>query len=381
MKENEIAQEQELDIVSGSHRELSELFPIVHDAGVPMIITGHPGIGKTDFMRAQARILAEKANLPFSDSIEDINNENKFLFLEVIAHQLEQGDVKGVLFPNKERTKAISLPLGVFPEKGQGILFLDEMNLAIPGVMNNLYQLFTRGYVGQYKMPNTFRVYAAGNLDTDRAYTNEVPRPLNNRMIHFLFTVPKLVDWMTDFAEKVGMDYRILSYLGSRPDMLYFMPEDADDDIKAFPTPRSWSYCDKLIKNIPSSRPDLIGKLVGMAVGRARGMEFTAFLEIEHKWNIADIYKTGIIKVPEELDEIYALSSGLIGYYKEHLKGKDTNKMAVMLANLSCQFPAEETALIISTAKATDKEFFEKVRTTDKEIHIKMIKACGTVIA
>ena len=301
--------------------------------------------------------------------------------MEVIAHQLEQGDVKGVLFPNKERTKAISLPLGVFPEKGQGILFLDEMNLAIPGVMNNLYQLFTRGYVGQYKMPNSFRVYAAGNLDTDRAYTNEVPRPLNNRMVHFLFTVPKLVDWMTDFAEKIGMDYRILSYLGSRPDMLYYMPEDADDDIKAFPTPRSWSYCHKLIQNIPSSRPDLIGKLVGMAVGRARGMEFTAFLEIEHKWNIADIYKTGIIKVPEELDEIYALSSGLIGYYKEHLKGKDTNKMAVMLANLSCQFPAEETALIVSTAKATDKEFFEKVRSTDKEIHLKMIKACGTVIA
>ena len=255
------------------------------------------------------------------------------------------------------------------------------MNLAIPGVMNNLYQLFTRGYVGQYKMPNSFRVYAAGNLDTDRAYTNEVPRPLNNRMVHFLFTVPKLVDWMTDFAEKIGMDYRILSYLGSRPDMLYYMPEDADDDIKAFPTPRSWSYCHKLIQNIPSSRPDLIGKLVGMAVGRARGMEFTAFLEIEHKWNIADIYKTGIIKVPEELDEIYALSSGLIGYYKEHLKGKDTNKMAVMLANLSCQFPAEETALIVSTAKATDKEFFEKVRSTDKEIHLKMIKACGTVIA
>jgi hypothetical protein len=383
MKEKEISQEQELDIVSGSHRELAELFPTVHEAQKPLIITGHPGIGKTDFMRSQSRILAEKAGLEFSDSIEDINNENKYLFLEVIAHQLDQGDLKGLYFPNKDRTKAISLPIGTFPDKGQGMIFLDEMNLALPGVMSNLYQVFTRGYIGSYKMPNGFSVYAAGNLETDRAYTHEVPRPLNNRMLHFLFTVPKLVDWMQDFAEKIGMDYRILSYLGSRPDMLYYLPPDADDDIKAFPTPRSWSYCDSLLKALPANRQNdsaLIAQLVGMAVGKARGIEFSSFLEIKNKWNIADIYKTGTVVMPSELDELYALSSGLIGYYKEKMNDKDTNKYAVILSNLACQFPAEETALIVSTAKATDKNFFEKLRSTDKEAHLKMVRACGKMV-
>jgi hypothetical protein len=200
-------------------------------------------------------------------------------------------------------------------------------------------------------------------------------------MVHWLFTVPRLIDWSNDYAEKVGMDYRILSYLGSRPDMLYYLPVDSDDDIKAFPSPRSWSFVNRLIKDVPSSNLKMIANLVGMAVGRARGQEFASFLEVINKWNIAECYKTGKVDIPAEMDEIYALASGLIGYYKERMNKKENDKMIVTLANLACQFPAEDTALIISTTKATDKEFFEKLRTLDPEAHLRLIKVCAKVVA
>lgn len=373
-------QEHQIDIVSGSHRELDILFPHVHKSKRPLILQGHPGIGKTAFMRAQAQKIAEQLGLGFSDNPDDINNETKYLFLEIIAHQLDQGDVKGLYFPNADRTKTVCLPLDTFPEKGNGMIFLDEINLALPGVMNNLYQITTKGRIGKYKVPDSFSIYCAGNLDTDRAYTHEMPRPLNNRLLHYLFTVPKLIDWMHDFAEVIGLDYRIMLYLASRPDLLYFMPEDADDDIKAFPTPRTWEYSSDLIKDIPDASSGLLGTLVGMAVGRARGAEFEAFVEMNTKHNIPEIFKTKSITIPDEFDQMYALSSGLIGYYKENLTGKKGIEFACTLGELAKQFPAEDTAFILSSAKSVDKNYFDTLRKNSPETHSALMKRCKGVV-
>ena len=302
-------------LVSGSHKELEALMPHIYNAESALMCHGHMGIGKTEFFAQFAKKKAEELKLRYSEDINDINKPDVFMFISFIAHQMDMAEVKGLMYPNKERTKTIVLPLGNLPSNGQGIILFDEINLAPPAIQNNLYQLVQRAQLGFYKVPDGYRCYCAGNTIEDGANIYDMPMPLNNRLVHFDFKVPSVDAWIEDYAIPNGIDHRIIAYLSWQRGHIFQYNPDSDEDVKAFATPRSWKYVSDLIK--PVTDEDTVRSLTGLAIGESMGTEFTAFLALSTNFKIPKIFKERTLEIPTRVDLLYSLSTALVSYWKE----------------------------------------------------------------
>ena len=377
MAKKQVAQEglKGSKLVSGSHREASKLMPAIYESGVAAMFHGPMGIGKTQFFEAFAKASAKAKGLEYSDDIKDINNPKKFMFISFIAHQMDMAEVKGLMYPNEDRTKTIVLPLGNLPTSGQGIILFDEINLAPPAIQNNLYQLVQRAQLGFYKVPDGYRCYAAGNRIEDGANVYDMPMPLNNRMVHFDFCVPSVEDWVEDFAVPNGIDHRIVAYLSFDRSNLFKYNPDSDEDVKAFATPRSWKYVSDLIKGISDS--SMVSKLSGLAIGEAMGSEFSAFIDLSVEYDIPKIFKTKILDMPTEISMLYSLTSGLVSYYKEGINSQSLKEEAKAqrveaLFEIAMKFKKEYAALILSMAKTADDQLFTRIKKVNMPLYTKV---------
>lgn len=128
-------------------------------------IWGAPGIGKSSIVRQ----IAERRRMPLID---------------IRASLLDPTDLRGI--PMIQDGTAVWCPPSFLPKKSDkpGILFLDEINAAPPLVQAALYQLILDRRVGEYELPEGWRIIAAGNRREDKAVTFRLSSALANRFIH-----------------------------------------------------------------------------------------------------------------------------------------------------------------------------------------------------
>lgn len=162
------------------------------------------------------------------------------------------------------------------PNKTKGILFLDELVSAERSVQAAAYQLILNRSIGEYTLPAGWHVVAAGNRASDRALVNAMPSALANRFVHIDYDVSHddFCDWAISYGE---IDPLLLAFLRFRPGLLHdFKPAE---NPRAFPSPRSWMFVNRLLKTNtlhPSDEHDLISGTVGPGAAS----EFVAFVRI-----------------------------------------------------------------------------------------------------
>jgi MoxR-like ATPase len=214
--------------LKGQPMKASEIFAAVNllvDARQPTFIWGQPGIGKSDLM-AQ---VAEARKIPLQD---------------VRALLLDPVDLRGL--PYLQATDQDPAPVNghgykqakwaspdFLPRDGEGILFLDELNAAAPMVQASCYQLVLDRRLGDYRLPDGWSIVAAGNRQTDRAVTHQMPTPLKSRFTHLDFEVD-LNDWCL-WAVRNSIRPEVIAFLRFRPNLLSAF----DRDKNAFPAPRT----------------------------------------------------------------------------------------------------------------------------------------------
>lgn len=64
------------------------------------------------------------------------------------------------------------------------VLFFDDLTTAHEQVQAACYRLFLDREIGDLKLRDNVRIFAAGNRPEDNAATNDMPTPLGNRMLH-----------------------------------------------------------------------------------------------------------------------------------------------------------------------------------------------------
>ena len=144
----------------------------------PVMMWGPPGVGKSQ-MVAQ---VAEKHGVPVID---------------IRLSQMEPSDLRGIPFRSGEHVEwAVPAMLPDAERHGvEGILFLDEITSAPPSVSAAAYQLILDRRLGEYRVPDGWAIFAAGNRQGDRGVTYSMPAPLANRFSHFEVDV-NLDDWV-----------------------------------------------------------------------------------------------------------------------------------------------------------------------------------------
>lgn len=208
------------------------------------MIWGPPGIGKSS-------IVAQTAAKHGLDCID------------VRLSQLAPTDLRGL--PVAVEGVSRWYPPEFLPRDGQGVLFLDEINLAPPAMQGMAQQLILDRRVGSYTLPAGWYVWAAGNRKEDRAAVYDMPSPLANRFLHL--TVEPEFESFKAFALATNVHEQILAFLSFRPALLHKM----DAHQPAWPSPRSW---------VMASALHGVGLDVSTVVGTGAANEFTAYAAI-----------------------------------------------------------------------------------------------------
>lgn len=263
------------------------------------MIWGPPGIGKSSVVKQ----VVASYNRGTLGGEEEGGSEpgEKMGFVDLRISQLAPTDLRGLPVADKDTKSATWYPPNFLPRSGKGILFLDEINMAPPAVQGIAQQLVLDREVGDYKVPDGWFIWAAGNRKEDRAATFDVPAPVANRFIH-VTVEPHLASFLS-YAAAVGLHEHIQAFLQFRPALLHKLNAQSP----TWPSPRSWFMGDRLYK----------GKLpISAAIGPEAGGEFESYVEVYTSGKLPDIEailtgKGGKIAFPDEPSIRYATITAL----------------------------------------------------------------------
>src|SRR5262249_46014036 len=147
--------------------ELVELLVTLPADRTPFI-WGPPGIGKSALVRESADLLS----LPC---------------VTLLGTQIAPEDLIGVprlRSVDGERGVTEFCPPRAIVRSEAYLLFIDELNSAVPDVQKAFYSLILDRRLGDYVLPEGSRVVGAGNRAEDRALVRPMATALANRMVH-----------------------------------------------------------------------------------------------------------------------------------------------------------------------------------------------------
>lgn len=298
-------------------------------AGIPTMIWGGPGEGKSELVYAVAQELNAK-------------------LFEIRANLFDPVDVRGGLKVVEMKDGTYRTKYGVpedYPNsdyQGTVVIFIDELSTAPKATQNSLLQLLTTGKIGTYECPRNTIFIAAGNRASDRAAVHEMPTPVKNRFAHYTLEA-NIDDWVA-WAVNHDIHESIISFLRYRPGLL----SAADATQNAFPTPRAWAY-------VSRSLPFMADQFYGIAslVGDGPAGEYIAFKTIyQDVPDIDDLLeKPTTTKVPDGTSVLYAVCGALSA------RASEDNFEAIM--KYAKRMPAEYQVVLVRDCLAKDRSLMK----------------------
>ena len=240
-----------------------EAVNLLVEARQPVFVWGEPGIGKSDLMFQ----IAEARKVPLRDIRALLLDPVDLRGLPYLEANAQDCSVPNGSVPKQARWASPEF----LPRDGEGILFLDELNAAAPMVQASCYQLVLDRKLGDYTLPDGWAIVAAGNRQSDRAVTHQMPTPLRSRFTHLDFEVD-LNDWC-QWAICNSIRPEVIAFLRFKPHLL----SQFDRDKNAFPCPRTWSFVSKILGANPGQMIE--HGLIAGSVGDGAATEFAAFLK------------------------------------------------------------------------------------------------------
>lgn len=291
----------------------------------PSFIWGPTGVGKSDLVRQVA-----------SDTKRELR--------DVRLSLLDPVDLKGFPTVNAVKKQMTWLPADFLPNKGKGILFLDEMNSAPPSVQAAAYQLILDRRIGDYVLPAGWDIIAAGNRASDRSVVHAQPAALANRFVHLDYDVD--VDDWNNWAMENGIATDIRAFIRFRPNLLHMF--DANTNPRCFPTPRGWSFVNDIYKDHQSQDTEF--ELIKGTVGEGAASEFSGFVRLIKDLPTVDavLIDPEKTKLPESPSGRFAMATAL------DAKATVTNIARIM--KYICRMPIEFQVLFVRSALRRDQK-------------------------
>ena len=316
----------------------------------PVFLWGPPGIGKSELVK----------------EIGDSGALGKTHVIDMRLALFEPTDLRGYPVPDVESGVMKWLPPADLPSKEVAaqydtvIVFLDEMNSAAPSVQAAGYQLILNRRIGQYELPDNVVMIAAGNRETDKGVTYRMPKPLENRFVHFELRVD-FQDWL-NWAVQHDIDADVVGYLSfAKNDLYNFDPASSS---RGFATPRAWTFTSELIEDADDLGDGLQTDLVAGCVGEGVAVKFMAHRKIAGDLPDPVEVLDGKVKTMQstEISAKYALATSMCYELRDRsIAGEKSGKMdkyhksfSNMLGFMMANF---ETEMVIMASRVAMQQY------------------------
>lgn len=264
------------------------------EACLPFLVTGEPGVGKTQMTRY---VVEEELGM-------------KLMILHPVTD--DPTDYKG--FPFIVENRAEFLPYGALRAIMEAteplVVFFDDFGQASGMVQAAIMQLFGGREINGKVISEHVRFVFATNRKGDRAGVSGLLEPVKSRCVTIVNLIADLNEWTQWWLQRGGYD-AIPSFFNWRPQHMSAFKPTAE--IVNTPTLRGWENVGKLIKlNLDE---DLELMAICGAVGAAAGNEFCGYLKRRRHLvdpNLILANPTNYDVPPEhEIDTLWALSGAL----------------------------------------------------------------------
>jgi len=321
----------------------------------PVFLWGPPGIGKSELV----------------EGIADSGVLGKTLAIDMRLALFEPTDLRGYPVPDVTSGVMKWLPPADLPtaevakEYDTVIVFLDELNSAAPSVQAAAYQLILNRRIGQYVLPDNVVIIAAGNRETDKGVTYRMPKPLENRFVHFELRVD-FDDWF-NWAVNNNINPDVVGYITfAKNDLYNFDPQSSS---RGFATPRSWTFVSELLEEDDLTE-SLTTDLVAGCIGEGTAVKFMAHKKVAGDLPNPTEVLAGKIKKMEtkEVSAMYALATSLCYELREKMlnceKAKDmepfhkafSNFIGFMMDNFETEMVVMASRIAMQNYKMVPKE-------------------------
>lgn len=273
--------------------QLAQLLSKTIPAGFPVLVTGAPGIGKSD-------IVAQAANAASAELI--------------LSHPAvsDPTDAKGFPWPDAANGKATFLPFGelarALEATAQTVWFLDDLGQAPAAVQASFMQLLLARRVNGHVLPDCVTFVAATNRRTDRAGVSGILEPVKSRFTTIVELEADPDEW-SQWALNAGITTELVAFLRFRPELLSAFKASAD--LTNSPMPRTWASVARLLSlSLP---PVVESAAVAGAVGEGAAAEFLAFRRLFQELPSIDgiLIDPDQAAIPSKPATLYAVSTAL----------------------------------------------------------------------
>ncbi len=313
--------------MTGACARPTELYALVRAAiaaRLPVLVTGAPGLGKSQIVEAAAA--AEGADM-------------------ILSHPAvaDPTDAKGLPWPSPEGDCATFLPFGELARALKAtkptVWFLDDLGQAPPSVQASFMQLLLARRVNGHALPDCVTFVAATNRRTDRAGVSGILEPVKSRFAFIVELTAHIDDWCA-WAFGHGIPPELIAFLRFRTELLCDFKASAD--LTNSPLPRTWAHAARILAlGLPRGIEQ--AALCG-AVGEGAAVEFSAFRRFFAEMpNIDEILRDpDRVAVPDRPETLYAIVTALgmrattanfpkVGRYAERLVAAKHGEFAALL--------------------------------------------------
>lgn len=324
----------------------------IMEAGEVPLLVGHFGVGKTDIAKQIA-----------------MENGRKIIIL--ILSQMEPGDLIGL--PSRQEDKTVFLKPDWWPESGECLIVLDEINRAHRSIRNAIMQLLIDRRIHNHILPEGVWIMATMNPpDEEYDQADLITDPAFISRFFVLHVSPTVEEWK-EWAKINGVDRSVIEFIGNYPEFLYVnSPMSLRVELK--PSPRSWYKLSNVLRLLSEEEIARYGYTLASAiVGPEAAKAFIEFngsesipmprkvlLEgLEKAYTIEDVDKSNSLVV-RLIDYLSKLSDQEVEFLSSHV-----TRVAQNIDRLSSILPRDSFYALIRfiTDKANNSEhhsqFFE----------------------